>query len=207
LTDDAPEIGDLLERARRGDAAAFEELFSRYRERLLRAISFRLDRRLAPRLDASDVLQEAYLEAARRLPDYLQHSDMPFFLWLRWIAGEKVIACHRQHVLADKRSVGRELPPLPVDSSAQFVRGMIGTEPTPSQAFAAVELAEKLRLAVQQLDDDERDLILWRHFEQLGNRDIARLLQITEAAANKRYIRALDRLRGLLMNLGFSSDK
>ena len=199
------ELIELLERARQGDQAAFEDLFSRFRAPLLRAINLRLDRRVAARVDASDILQEAYLEAARRLAQ--QPPDMPVELWLRWIAHEKVLTCHRQHLFAGKRAVAREVPPLPVDSSAQFVRGMIGKEPSPSRALAAVELTEKLRLALQQLDDDERDLILWRHFEQLTNRDIARLLDITHAAANKRYIRALDRLRGILSKLGFSNSQ
>jgi RNA polymerase sigma-70 factor (ECF subfamily) len=201
---DSAETQRLLEQARQGQPAALEQLFAWHRDRLRHAISLRLDRRVAARVDASDVLQETYLEAARRLADYLKRPDMSFALWLRWLAHEKVLAYHRQHLAADKRAVGRELPPLPVDSSAQFVGGMLGKGPTPSQALAAVELAERLRLALGQLDEDERDVILWRHFEQLANREVAQLLGISEAAANKRYIRALERLRGLLLNLGIS---
>src|SRR5262249_34104592 len=100
--------------------------------------------------------------------------------------------------------VGREAPLLPTDSSASFVRALLGREPTPSQAVAAAELADRLRGALSQLDEDERDLILWRHFEQLSNRETAQLLDITEAAAGKRYIRALERLRALLIDLGVS---
>jgi RNA polymerase sigma-70 factor (ECF subfamily) len=206
MSGEAAEIQDLLVRARQGEPAAFADLFARHREQLRRAISWRLDRRLAARVDVSDVLQETYLEAARRLPAYLQSPEMPFHLWLRWLAGEKVLAAHRQHLLADKRAVGREVPPLPVDSSAQFVNGLVGQGPTPSRAAAALEAAERLRLALQKLDDLEREIILWRHFEQLTNREIAQLLRIGEAAANKRYIRALDRLRGLLLNLGISGS-
>jgi RNA polymerase sigma-70 factor (ECF subfamily) len=91
------------------------------------------------------------------------------------------------------------------DSSAAFVSGMIGRGPSPSQALAKVELAELLRRALGQLDDDERDLILWRHFEQLSARDMAQLLGITEAAASKRYIRAVERLRKLLLDLGVTN--
>lgn len=204
VNDDNSDIRALLEQARQGQQAAITALFERYQPQLRNAIALRMDRRVAARVDASDLVQETYLEAARRLPTYLDSPDMPFFLWLRWIAHEKVLACHRRHLEADKRAVTREVPPLPVDSSAQFVRGMLGKGPSPSQAVGAVELAERLRLALQQLDDGERDLILWRHFEQLQNRDIARLLKISEAAANKRYIRALQRLRSLLLNLGVS---
>ena len=160
------EVDDLLQRARQGEQPAFEELFSRYRQQLLQAIGMRLDRRLTARVDVADVLQDAYLEAARRLPEYLQRPQMPFYLWLRWITEDKILQCHRQHLHADKRAVSREVPPLPVESSAQFVRGMVGTGPSPSQAAAANELAERLRQALQDLDEDERDIILWRHFEQ-----------------------------------------
>jgi len=114
---------------------------------------------------------------------------MPFYLWLHWIAREKVIALHRRHLGAGKRAVQQEVPLMPVDSSAEFVSGLIGRLPSPSQELAKAELAERLRLALGQLDDDDRDLILWRHFEQLSARDMALLLDITEASASKRYIR------------------
>ena len=196
---------DLLYRARGGDQSAFEELFKRHRGRLRKAIAMRIDRRLAARVDASDVLQETYLEAFRRLPKYLRQEEMPFYLWLLWIAREKVLALHRRHLGAEKRAVTHEAPLLPVDSSATFVSFVIaGREPSPSQALAKTELAERLRLALGQLDNDERDLILWRHFEQLSARDMAQLLQISEAAAGKRYIRAVERLRTILVGLGVS---
>jgi RNA polymerase sigma-70 factor (ECF subfamily) len=204
VSTDPSDTQDLLSRARRGEEAAFEALFARHRERLRQAVALRLDRRLAARVDVSDVLQETYLEAARRFPHYLDRPEMPFDLWLRWLAREKVLALHRQHLYADKRAVVREVPPLPADSSAHFAGGLLGHEPTPSQHLAAVELAERLRLALQQLDDDERELLMGRHFEQLSTRELAQLLGISEAAANKRYIRALQRLRGLLLNLGVS---
>ena len=199
------ETQSLLDRAKNGDQAAFEALFRRHREKLLRAIALRMDRRVATRVDASDVLQETYLEAFRRLPRYLQEQPMPLYLWLCWLAREKVLALHRRHLGAEKRAVTHEAPPLPADSSATFVSAVIaGHEPSPSQALAKAELAERLRLALGQLDDDERDLILWRHFEQLSARDTAQLLEISEAAASKRYIRAVERLRRILVGLGVS---
>ncbi len=202
---DSAETLKLLERARKGELAACAELFARHRELVRQAVALRLDRRLGARLDVSDVVQETCLEAARRLPDYLHGPSLPFGLWLRWLAREKVLALHREHLYADKRAVGREAPPLPADSSACFVSGLLGREPSPSQAAAAAEVAERLRLALGRLDDDERDLILWRHFEHLANREIAQLLEISEAAAGKRYIRALERLRAFLADLGVTS--
>ena len=199
------ETRTLLERIGKGDASAFEELFKRHRGRLHKAIAMRMDRRVAARVDASDVLQETYMEAFQRLPKYLEQEGMPFYLWLHWIAREKVIALHRRHLGAGKRAVQQEVPLMPVDSSAEFVSGLIGRLPSPSQELARAELAERLRLALGQLDDDDRDLILWRHFEQLSARDMALLLDITEAAANKRYIRAIERLRKILQDLGISN--
>jgi RNA polymerase sigma-70 factor (ECF subfamily) len=193
---------ELLDRAREGDERAFEELFKRHRERLRQVIAFRMDRRLAARADASDILQETYFEAFKRLPRYLEQQDMPFYLWLRWIAREKVMALYRRHLGADKRAIDREIPLLPADSSARFVTGVIGGGPTPSQQLARKELADLLRIALGQLEEDEQDLILWRHFEQLSIRETAQLLHITEAAAGKRYIRALERLRKLLASAG-----
>jgi RNA polymerase sigma-70 factor (ECF subfamily) len=164
-----------------------------------------MDRRVAARVDASDVLQETYLEAFRRLPRYLQEQPMPLYLWFCWLAREKVLALHRRHLGAEKRAVTHEAPLLPADSSATFVSAVIaGREPSPSQALAKAELAERLRLALGQLDDEERDLILWRHFEQLSARDMAQLLGISEAAAGKRYLRAVERLRTILLGLGVS---
>jgi RNA polymerase sigma-70 factor (ECF subfamily) len=204
MSDDPSATRELLERARRDDPTALPELFARHQAELRQAVALRLDRRLAARVGVSDVLQDAYLEALRRLPDYLAQATLPFDLWLRWLAREQVLAAHRRHLLADRRAVGREAPPLPADASSIFVGALLGKGPSPSQAVAAAEAAETLRLALGQLDDDERDLILWRHFEHLRNREIAQLLGITEAAAGKRYVRALERLRGLLLSLGLS---
>jgi RNA polymerase sigma-70 factor (ECF subfamily) len=204
MADAVPTEEELLVRARAGDEAAVAELLARHRQRVRAAIALRLDHRVAARIDVSDVLQDTYVEAVRRLPAYLQRPDMAFDLWLCWLAREQVLMCHRRHLGADMRSVRREMGPLPADSTANMVGALLGPGSSPSRQLAAAELAEGLRRALQQLTEDERDLILWRHFEQLGNRDIAQLLHITEAAASKRYVRALERLRALLLALGVS---
>jgi RNA polymerase sigma-70 factor (ECF subfamily) len=205
LRSNPDETQKLLERAKGGDQTAFDDLFQRHRAKLRRVIAFRMDRRVAARVDASDVLQDTYMEAYRRLQKYLQQPGMPFYFWLCWIAREKVVALHRRHLGAEKRAMTHEASLLPVDSSATFVSLVVaGREPSPSQALAKAELAERLRMALGQLDNDERDLVLWRHFEQLSARDMAQLLQISEAAASKRYIRALEHLRAILLGLGVS---
>ncbi|MFN0054941.1 MAG: sigma-70 family RNA polymerase sigma factor [Planctomycetales bacterium] len=199
-----PSILKLLEQARLGDAGAIDALFAQEREPLRRAVALRLDCRLAARFDASDVVQQTLLEAARRLPTYLEEGQISFPLWLRGLARDKLIQLHRRHIRAEKRAAIRELAPLPADSSAAFVRGMLGREAAPSQAAMAAELADGLRTAIGRLDDDERDLILWRHFEQLSNQDVAAILGINAAAASKRYVRALERLRVTLLSLGIA---
>jgi len=207
MSTDPSETQLLLQRAKEGDKVAFDELFKRHRARLRQAIAMRMDRRLAARVDASDILQEAHLEAFKRLPKYLEKQAMPFYLWLRWIAREKVLAFHRRHIGADKRALDHEVAFMPMDSSAQFASGLLGRSPSPSQELARAELAERLRMALSQLNQDERDLILWRHFERLTTREVAQLLQISEAAASKRYIRALERLRRSLLDLGVSRPR
>jgi RNA polymerase sigma-70 factor (ECF subfamily) len=205
MDEDAPETRELLDRARRGERPAFEELFERHRERLRHTIAWRLDRRVAARVDVSDVLQDACLEAVRRLPSSLHQPDLPFALWLQWIAREKVAALHRRHLGAARRSAGCEVPLLPEGSSVDLIRSLTGRGgPTPSQAAATQELAERLRLALQHLDEEDRELILWRHFDQLPSRDVARLLGTTEAAVRQRTLRALERLRKALATLGVS---
>jgi RNA polymerase sigma-70 factor (ECF subfamily) len=201
---DPDKTGNLIERTRNGDEAAFETLFNRHRVQLRRFIAMRMDRRMATRVDASDILQETYMDAFRRFSSYLRQDAMPFHLWLHWIAREKVIGMHRRHLGAGKRAVQHEVPLMPVDSSADLVSGLMGRMASPSQELARAELAEQLRVALGRLDADERDLILWRHFEQLSARDMALLLDITEAAANKRYIRAVEKLRKILNDMGVS---
>src|SRR5215471_6698944 len=95
---DSEELSALLGRAADGDTAAVAELFSRYRKRLKRMVRLRLSRHLQSRVDESDILQAALLEAAKRLPEYLQDQPLPFFLWLRRLTGEKLIDAHRRHL-------------------------------------------------------------------------------------------------------------
>jgi RNA polymerase sigma-70 factor (ECF subfamily) len=184
------------------DVGQFSQLFDQQRGALRRAIALRLDRRVSARIDASDLLQETYLEALRRLPEFTQRSDLPVSVWLYGLARDQVLMCHRRHLGAEMRTALREVPCLPADSSAYLVGSLVSKGPTPSKHLAAAEAAERLRLALGLLDDDARDLILWRHFEQLTVAETAQLLEIGVAAASKRYVRALERLRGLLCGLG-----
>ncbi len=198
-----PETQDLLDRARRGESAAVEQLLTAHRDALRRMIDLRLDPALAGRIDASDVVQDVLLEASQRLRDYLRKPAMPFHLWLRHIAKDHVIDAHRRHRVAKRRSLDREQPMLPAGfadrSSIELAARFLDPERTPASAAMQHELERRLRTALASLGEDDREVICMRHFEQLSNQDTAAALGLTEAAASMRYLRALRRLRALLV--------
>ena len=195
----------LIEQARRGDAAALNELFTRHRDRLRRMVQMRLDWRLHGRIDASDVIQDAYLAAARRLDEYLRDPAMPLFLWLRFLVGEQMMILHRRHLGAKMRDARREVSlyrhALPEASSAALAAQLLGQQTSPSEAAIHAERMLRLQAAVNRLDPLDREVLSLRHFEQLSRAETAQLLGIGEAAAAKRYIRALKRLKDTLADM------
>src|SRR5882724_1633012 len=174
------ETDRLLADARTGDPGAVDRLLGEFREPLRRVIDLRLDPALARRVDASDIVQDVLLEANQRLTDYLQSPDMPFHLWLRHLAQDRIIDTHRRHRLAQRRSVDREQPiarPAWADeSNASFVAQFVDTEATPSSEAIRHELQRRLASAIDQLADDDREIILMRHHEGLSNQEVAKLL-------------------------------
>ncbi len=207
---EASKTVELLDQARNGDAEAVEQLLARHRESVRRMIDLRIDPAIVQRVDASDVVQEVLLEASKRLRDYLQKPVMPFHLWLRHIAKDHLIDAHRRHHLAQKRGVNREQPlhrPGWADRSSMELAGQIlDQDLTPASAAIQAELQLRMNQAIQQLDDDDRDVILMRHYEQLANQEVAGALGLTEAAASMRYLRAMRRLRDLLTPPGQSAS-
>jgi RNA polymerase sigma-70 factor (ECF subfamily) len=201
---DASETEDLLARAGAGDRSAVDALLAAHREPLRRAVSARIDPQLARRIDASDVVQDVLLEAHRRLADYLRAPSMPFGLWLRQLAKDRMIDAHRYHRLAQRRSLDREQPtqaPAWADaSSIQLLAELLDPEKTPASAAVEQELARQLDAALAKLDEGDRSIILMRHREQLSNQDAAARLKLSEAAASMRYLRALRRLRAVLLD-------
>lgn len=193
----------MLDDAQTGDAAAVDRLLGEFREPLRQVIRMRLDPVLARRVDASDIVQDVLLEANQRLLDYLKSPSMPFHLWLRHLAQDRIIDTHRRHREAQRRSIDREQPiQRPAwsdDSSVQLVAHLIDGEQTPASAAIHQELQRRLTEALDQLGEDDREIILMRHHEQLSNQDAAAALGLTEAAASMRYLRALRRLRGVLV--------
>jgi len=203
MLDERPETRALLDQARAGDGDAVDQLLTAHREPLRRMINLRLDPALAARLDASDVVQDVLLEAHRRLSDYLRNPTMPFHLWLRHIAKDHIIDAHRRHRQAQRRSLDRERPIVPgrLDdhSSLELAGQLLDQEATPASEAIRRELQRRLQGAIAQLDDDAREVILMRHGEQLSNQEVAAALTLTEAAASMRYLRAVRRLRELLL--------
>jgi RNA polymerase sigma-70 factor (ECF subfamily) len=196
------ETQQLLDQAKAGDKPAIDALLARHREAVRRMIDLRLDPAIVQRVDASDVVQDVLLEVSRRLRDYLQNPAMPFHLWLRHIAKDHLIDAHRKHHQAQKRGVHREQPlarpAWAEQSSLDLVAQLIDQEPTPASAAIRRELERRLHEALSGLDEDDREMILMRHFEQLANQEVASALGLTEAAASMRYLRAIRRLRDLM---------
>lgn len=197
---DQPRTEELLDAVRRGEEGAVDRLLTRHREPVRRMIDMRLDPRLAARLDASDIVQDVLLEASRRLPEYVQRPAMSFHLWLRHIAKDHLIDAHRRHRRAQRRAVDRERPlgALADRSSAHLAVDLIDRELTPATAALRREMAQRFEEALSELNEDDREVILMRHFEQLANQGVAASLGLTEAAASMRYLRALRRLRAIL---------
>jgi len=192
----------LLDRVRDGDKAAINGLLSRHREAIKRMIDRRMDRVVQHRVDASDIVQDVMLEANRRLGDYLANPTMPFQLWLRHMARDRLIDAHRRHRVAANRSVDREVS-LPAGgagdrSAADVVAGIADRELTPAAAATWHELERRFAAAVEQLEEDDRQIVLLRHFEHLSTADAAAALGLSKPAAGMRYLRAMRRLRVLL---------
>jgi RNA polymerase sigma-70 factor (ECF subfamily) len=203
--DDCPESSTQhwTQYVQRGGQAALAEAFMDYRERLRRMVQLRLDRRVAARVDPSDVLQDAYLDASQQLDQYVARPPMSLFLWLRFLTGQRLMAIHRQHLGAQKRDARQEValhrPAMPEADSMSLSCGLLGQVTSPSMAAFRGELQVRLQETVDRLDPLDREILALRHYEELTNQEAAWELGITPAAASKRYIRALERLKAVLV--------
>jgi RNA polymerase sigma-70 factor (ECF subfamily) len=168
-------------------------------------VQLRLDHRLAGRVSPSDVLQEAYIDALKRVDHYFEKADQPFFGWLRLVVAQRLADVHREH-LAQKRNAGRDVPIHGgATDSACLAACLLGNLSSPSHAANRNEIFARLEEALDQMDPVDREVLALRHFEELSNKETASLLDIEPAAASKRYVRALARLRQILETIpGFS---
>lgn len=202
MSDNPEELQELLDRSAASDPTAVGRLFGLHRERLGRMIRLRLDRRLRGRLDASDVLQEAFLEFATALPAYLKDPRAPFYVWLRCITARKMHSLHRRHLGTRMRDAGREASidrgALPEADSVALAAQLLGKLTTPSEAFLRAELRSHVQEALDEMSSLDREVLALRHYEQLSNQETALVLGVSEAAASVRFIRALRRLKDIL---------
>ncbi|QGJ69416.1 ECF RNA polymerase sigma factor SigD [Planctomycetales bacterium 10988] len=196
--DNSESTQKLLEDAKAGRQEAVEELLEQHRDGLIRAVRLRLDRNLSARVDASDIVQEVLIEASRRLPNYLEDPKMPFHVWLRHMARDQMIDAHRRHRGAQRRSMDREQPLVhgedengPIDWSQELADSGL----TPATQAMRRELTRRFLGVLERLSEDDREIILLRHFEHLGNAEAAQILELTPAAAAMRYLRALRRVK------------
>ena len=206
------QVPDLVARAAAGDRAAVVELLERYRGRLRRMVAMRLDPRLQGRVDASDVIQEGYLDAMRRLDEFIRDPAVPFYIWLRFLVGQRVQEQHRRHLGTPGRDVGREVSiyrgAMPGASTGALAARLLGKLTSPSQAAIRAERKIRLQEALNRMDPLDREILVLRHYEQMTNGDAAAALGLEKSAASKRYTRALVRLKEILADLtGASSEE
>ncbi len=193
---------DLQRLLTTGDKQALAELFSLHRESLRKMVQFRLDNRLRHRVDAEDILQEAFLAAEQRIGSYRDDSERSVFIWLRLIVGQTLIDVHRRHLGTKMRDANQEVSlrhnGSPMASSATLSGHLLGHLTSPSQAAMRAEMVVLLEGVLQNMDDLDREVLMLRHFEELSNNEVAEILGIQKSAASNRYVRALQRLKGIL---------
>ena len=189
---------ELLTQAQDGDAHAAGNLLERHRPAIRRMIDLRLSPALKRRVDASDIVQEVLIDAHRRFKKYLENPVLPFHLWLRQMAKDKIIDAHRRHRVAAKRSIDREqslaVPRLD-QSTLDLAAQLSDKQMTPATAATWNELNERFQIACDQLEECDQEIVFMRHFEQLSNGEVAKATGISSQAASMRYLRAMRRLR------------
>jgi RNA polymerase sigma-70 factor (ECF subfamily) len=196
-----PESEAWESRVREGDRSALAMLYSVHRDRLRRWVELRLDPRLQGRLSPSDVVQEVYIAAEQRLEHFRGLSDMPFSVWVRLLANQRLVDVHRRHLGAEARDAGREvaLPgPGAASSAANLAARFAADLTSPSQAAIRHEAEDLLTRTIEAMDPLDREVLALRHFDELTNDEVARFLGIPKGTASKRYVRALGRLRSIL---------
>ena len=194
----------LIKRARDRESTAIGELLSKYRDRLHRFVNIRMDDRLRGRVDPSDVIQEACLAATKQMPDYFEQEEMPFYIWLRLIAAQKLVGLHRHHLSVKARNARRDVrffTALPARSSALLAVQLLGRTTGPSQAAIRAEQQRRLKEVLDGMEPAEREIIVLRHFEQLSNSEAAKLMGWNESTTSTRHLRALKRLKTIVASM------
>ena len=202
MSESTQNTNDLVARAGAGDVRALADVLEQNRERLKRMVRLRLDHRLRGRLDPSDVVQEAYLDAARRLTEYVAAPAVPFFLWLRQLTAQRLIDVHRHHLGAKMRDASHDISlhqgVFPQASSVSLAAQLLGRYASPSQEAIRAEIQSRVQEALNAMEPIDREVLVLRHFEMLSNEEVAQVLNVKKSAASNRYVRALKRLTTIL---------
>jgi RNA polymerase sigma-70 factor, ECF subfamily len=192
-----------LTRLRSGGDQALADVLAEHASRLRQIVELRVDPRLSGRVDAADVLQEAFLEARKRLQRYLDEPGVPVFVWIRGVVLDTLIDFHRRHLGAQMRDAGRDVSLLraasPQASSVALAAYLAGSLTSPSRAAIREETVGQIERALAEMDEIDREVLILRHFEQLTNDEVAAAVGVKKAAASRRYIRALTRFRAALL--------
>lgn len=197
-----PDTKELVRRAAAGDVEAGQQLLVRHRDRLRRMVSVRMDRRLASRVDPSDVVQDTLVVAARRLPEYLRDQSVPFYPWIRQLAVQQIIRQHRRHIRAGARSIHREeqhTQRLPDHSAIELAVRLLAQRSTPVERLAREELRARVRRVLAQLPEGDREVLALRFLEQLSTAETAAVLGLTVNGVKSRQARALERFTRLFL--------
>jgi len=205
MTTFAADSAQLIRQAVAGDGDARDALFAQHRTQLKRLVRLRLHPRLSKRIDESDVVQEALLDAAQHVHEFRNDGSMPFFLWLRQITLHKLLDLHRRHLGAARRNVRLEVPLhgglLPSATSASLAAQLLAGLASPSSAAAKAETQRLVQEALQSMDPIDREVLVLRHFERLNNCEAAQVLEIGASACSNRYVRALGRLKKIVKQI------
>jgi RNA polymerase sigma-70 factor, ECF subfamily len=205
IEDGGPDAASLFDRASGGDANAWGALLAQHQERLQYVLAFRLDPRLRGRVDAADVVQDAFIVATARRADFFAQSQQPLFLWLRWIAANTLLELHRHHLGTQMRDAAREVSwrrrQNDDETRAALMAQLTGGATGPATAAGRAEARACVSDALARMERIDREVLALRHFEQLTNAEAAQVLGIEERAAGKRYVRALERMREVLSTM------
>jgi RNA polymerase sigma-70 factor (ECF subfamily) len=204
------ESSEIIELLRRGDQQVLVDLWDQHRERLLRLVKLRMDRRMQGRVDAEDVLQEAFVDFASRVDEYTADPSIPFYLWLRYLTGQRLQLMHRHHLGTMMRDAGREVSihrgPMPQATSISLAAQLLGRFTSVTQAVQRAEMQVMLQEAINGMDELDREILALRHFEELSNAETAQVLSIKRSTASSRHLRAIKRLKEILQGSpGFST--
>lgn len=202
MTNRESEHDEILARAARGDPSARAQLLEQHRDRLKRMVALRLDRRVLKRVDPSDIIQETLIQANHKLDEYLRQQPIPFYPWLRQLAWDQLVTAYRRHVVAHRRSTIREdfVPDLSDESVAELATFLCDLSEEPLRKLLRAEAQGRLRDALSQLAEQDREILVLRYLEQLSTADTAAILKLGLSAVKMRHLRAIERLRELLGN-------